>query len=226
MKVCGFFTFGENGREILLMKTTLIYLAAGGSVRFGEENKLLYPIDGVPMYRCLLDRLEKICGERDGYGLLVVTRYDEIAEHCRARGIAYADSPDSVKGASYSIRRGLCAAAESDAYVFFTADQPYFTAESAAGFFDFMEASSFSLGCAAHNGESGNPVWFGQKYRDELLALEGDRGGKRVMKAHMDECVMYEIEDGRELTDIDERTQDFNENPALTQELTAKLVAL
>ena len=42
---------------------------------------------------------------------------------------------------------------------------------------------SHPIGCVSCLGEPGNPVWFSAFYKDELLALSGDRGGKRVMKA-------------------------------------------
>ena len=59
----------------------IIYMAAGNSRRFGS-NKLLYELDGKPMYRHLLDHLVEI---KDRYNKLksdspviditVVTRY-------------------------------------------------------------------------------------------------------------------------------------------------------
>ena len=66
-----------------------------------------------------------------------------------------------------------------------------------------MKNGSHILGCISLNGESANPVWFDRKYRDELLSLEGDRGGKKVLNAHLNDCVMYEISDSREICDID-----------------------
>ena len=39
------------------MKIAMIMLAAGNSRRFGA-NKLLYEIDGIPMYRHVLEQLD------------------------------------------------------------------------------------------------------------------------------------------------------------------------
>ena len=49
----------KRGREI--MRIALIMLAAGNSRRFGG-NKLLYEIDGNPMYRYILERLIAVAG--------------------------------------------------------------------------------------------------------------------------------------------------------------------
>ncbi len=62
-----------------MRKTALIYLAAGNSRRFGR-NKLLYEVDGRPMYLHLLERLMEIADADKRYELLVVTQYQEIRE--------------------------------------------------------------------------------------------------------------------------------------------------
>ncbi|MBR1780999.1 MAG: NTP transferase domain-containing protein, partial [Oscillospiraceae bacterium] len=42
------------------MKKTMILLAAGASRRFGGENKLLYELGGLPLYRHTLDKLIRL----------------------------------------------------------------------------------------------------------------------------------------------------------------------
>lgn len=51
----------------------------------------------------------------------------------------------------------------------------------------------------------GNPVLFSRKYIDELLSLEGDTGGKKILKLHMDDAKVVYLEDELELVDIDTR---------------------
>ena len=111
------------------MKTALIYLAAGNSRRFGS-NKLLYEIEGRPMYRHLLDRLVRLAGTFPDCEVLVVTRYEEIRERVEAlrtngEPVRFVWSPESAKGASYSIRAGLLEAIRLGAQeaAFFVADE-------------------------------------------------------------------------------------------------------
>lgn len=186
------------------MRITLVYLAAGNSRRFGS-NKLLYPLNGQPMYRHLLGRLVSVCSRHPEWEIVVVTQYREIADGVSALPVTCVLFPDSEKGVSYSIHAGVWAASNAEAYAFFTADQPYFTETSAEGFLLSMERVRARLGCVCHRGESGNPAWFSAGYRNELLALEGDRGGKRIIKAHPHDVEYYEISDPRELCDIDSR---------------------
>ena len=97
----------------------------------------------------------------------------------------------------------------ADAYVFFVADQPWLSERTLEAFLKFMRKVSDEdregspIGCVSRLGEPGNPVWFSAFYNDELLALSGDRGGKRVMKAHMDQVHFFEVEEERELWDVD-----------------------
>ena len=44
---------------------------------------------------------------------------------------------------------------------------------------------------------------FSRKYKKELLALEGDQGGRQIMQKHPEDIWMMEV-DERELRDIDQ----------------------
>ena len=180
------------------MKIKLIYLAAGNSRRFNSqrmqnteppqseaENKLLYLLDEKPMFRYLFDRLVKVCQRHPEWEMIVVTQYPEIEHQVKAlleneqQGerfpVKTVISKDSYKGAAYSVKAGIRAAGDADAYAFFVADQPYFTEESVEGFLEKMEREAKVVpGCVTWNGQEGNPVWFPAKYGKELLELEGD----------------------------------------------------
>lgn len=60
-----------------------------------------------------------------------------------------------------------------------------------------------ALALWAYHEEIGNPVVFAEKYRKELMELTGDKGGKRVVKRHMDDLYLMEVEDAEELRDLD-----------------------
>ena len=63
--------------------------------------------------------------------------------------------------------------------------------------------SGKGIGCLSCQGELGNPAVFSNRYREELLALEGDVGGRRIIRRHPDDLFLCEVEDGRELVDVD-----------------------
>ncbi len=195
----------------------IIYMAAGNSRRFGS-NKLFYELDGKPMYRHLLERLVEI---KDRYNKLksdipviditVVTRYREILDYCACIPDCHAVlSPDSEKGISYTIKAGIMAVQEQkktgmqDYYMFAVADQPYLKSQSVIKLIDKVLGNkgnirlAFSLRC----GDAvGNPCVFHSSLIQQLLSLEGDKGGRSVAKKH--DCVYVDIADELELMDID-----------------------
>ena len=190
----------------------IFYLAGGDGSRFGE-NKLRYPltVDGVckPMYRHALDRVLDIVAGVAMYELYVVTCHSDIysyvkgleAELSRVHAV---DSPDSPKGLSYTIRAGLLAAGDTAPGVydtFLVADMPYISEESLSDFMREVIGSGRTVGCMAENGRYKNPVMFQAKLEPELLALEGDCGGKPVFLRHQNEAYVYET--AGELTDLD-----------------------
>lgn len=191
------------------MKVGIIYLAAGNSRRFGA-NKLLYELEGRPMYQHLLLRLTELCRECPRFQIAVVTQYEEIfACVCGMERDGFpvqaVYSPDSRKGASYSVRAGIRAVEGwSDACAFFVADQPYLTGRSAKGFLLEMERRNAALGSVCHEGTAGNPTWFARDYYPELLSLSGDTGGRKILKKYPEKVSYFAVEDGRELIDIDE----------------------
>ena len=63
----------------------LIYLAAGSSRRFGG-NKLLYPLEGRPLFSYGLETLRRAVELRPECELTVVSRYPQILEAARVDG--------------------------------------------------------------------------------------------------------------------------------------------
>lgn len=188
------------------MKLGLIMLAAGNSRRFGS-NKLLYTIEGKPMYRYIMSELEMVRDVLTGQGhfceITVVTQYDEIAEDARKRGmkVLYNLHPD--EGISSSLKIGLQVNLEKDACLFTVSDQPWLRGETILGLVRGFLGSGKGIGCVEYEGRLGNPCIFSERYYGELMKLTGDVGGKRVIVAHRSDVAVVEVVDGREMRDVD-----------------------
>ena len=87
----------------------------------------------------------------------------------------------------------------------FVADQPFLKKQTIEEFLTAFFRTQKGIGCVAHEGKYGNPVIFHEKYVPELLELEGDQGGKRVLNRHLEDVFGFEVEEKKELTDIDRR---------------------
>lgn len=211
------------------MNFHFIYLAAGYSRRFGA-NKLLASYEGTPMYRVLFDRLVNVLKTYDAArDITVVTQYREIEAEVRRIGeetvksVRCVINPDPSRGISSSIKCGVadllsrsrelalfengkCDFRENsadEALVFFVADTPNLSEETVTEFLHAFARSGKRLGCIGRDGEMGNPGGFCAEFIPELMELEGDRGGKRILLAHSDEVFIFSDTEPEELEDID-----------------------
>lgn len=183
----------------------IIYMAAGMSRRYGS-NKLLTPRDGKPLYRHGLDAVLQAIGGRADCALTVVTCWEEIAADMKKNDIHCVSCPDSHLGISHTIRAGIRACeplSKEDYLCFCVADQPNLTPATVSRLLQ-TSASRPLTACVAAGEVTGNPTLFSAALAEELCALEGDRGGKAVMRRHPEGHVEVPC-DATELLDVDVR---------------------
>lgn len=192
-------------------KIALVLLAAGNGNRFGG-NKLLAEVEGKPMYRHLADEIEKLPGGVF-FCRLAVSQYKELLTDFAGRGYHAIENRRSDLGISYSIRLALqelenhvLPGEENAAVCFAVCDQPWLRAETILKLVTEWSASGKGLGCLSCGGRDGNPAVFHLRYKNELLALTGDVGGRAVIRRHMDDLYRCEVENEKELEDIDRRS--------------------
>lgn len=184
-----------------------ILLAAGNSKRFGE-NKLLYPVNEKPMYRHVLDKLHQLFENQKVGHLLVVTQYAQIEEqlHQKFPNVVIVKNENPELGISFSIKLGLDVlqqiSPESKACMFIVGDQPYIKKDTLTGFLNEWEKQSQQIAACANEDTIGNPVIFSNAYYQQLRQLTGDRGGKKIVLANLQDTFFYQISK-KELEDID-----------------------
>lgn len=203
-----------------MFKLSIIMLAAGDSKRF-HGNKMLIKIKDRPMYLYMIDKMQKVPATQK----IIVTQYEEIIQYLKETGMDRAiktvKNTHSEWGISYSIKLGveacqsLLPAKEKvdslpDAYLFAVCDQPWLRKESILTLIETFVKSNKGIACLAYQGRLGNPVIFDSSYKEELLRLQGDIGGKSLVKNHLDDVEFVEVSNLFELLDIDTR-QEFNQ---------------
>ncbi len=127
----------------------------------------------------------------------------EILAAAEARGFIPVLNDRPEDGPPRTIRLGMEAVGDADGIMFMVADQPLLRRESVAGEIDFFAKNANSIVAMGHGARRGNPVIFPQEFFDELKALRGERGGGAVMAAHSERIMLYQLENGAELMDID-----------------------
>jgi len=192
-----------------------IILASGNSKRMGQ-NKLLMKYKEKYIIEYILDEVIK----SDIDEIILVTKYDkikEIANKCnnqtstyeiierkyyKKKNIKIVENLNSHKGQSESIKLGIENSNEINDYMFFVSDQPLLKSEIINKIIlEFKNDRNFIVT------PRGNPVIFPNKYKNKLLSLEGDVGGREIIKRvsnkkYVDVCEKY-------LFDID-NIEDYN----------------
>ena len=157
----------------------VIVLAGGAGRRFGS-NKLLADLNGLPLVMHTPLRLQRA----GGFDVTVVTCHEEVKKLCGEAGIACLFSQLCREGLSGSVR----AAARSlkdrgcEAALFCSGDQPFLTPDLLRGFYASWQTSGKG---------------------DDLMTLEGDAGGRAVLRACERDCWFYELPYPPEAADID-----------------------
>lgn len=181
----------------------MLLLAAGESRRYGGD-KLLDVIEGQPMYRYSLERMAAfpVCQR------VVVTRFAQIGEEAEKLGMAVVNNDRPEEGIARSLRLGMQALLKQQpdlrGILCMVCDQPWLKTKTIESIFISAAGVTSRIVCAGNKERLGNPVWFGQYYFDELMHLEGDVGGKQVVRKHSERMIVCPASD-EEMRDIDYR---------------------
>ena len=175
-----------------------VLMAAGPARRFGR-NKLLYPIDGIP----LIERTMAALPASLFFRAVVVSAYPDILSRAAERGYLPVENTVSAEGQAASVRLGLAALGEMDAALFAVCDQPHLTTNSIIRLINSFLDSPDHICALSWQGRRGNPVIFPASCFSELAALTGDVGGGSVIRAHPSLLRLVEAASPDELRDID-----------------------
>ena len=178
-------------------KIAVILEAAGNSSRFGS-NKLLHVMDdGRPMISSILDAVSPL----DVYKKVLVTQYDEVAAMAPEFDVVINDRPDL--GISRSMQLGLHAGGDADAYMFCVCDQPGLSTTTIERLIEAYKKGTAGIVSLAWQGKMCNPKIFSSRYKEELMRLSGDTGGRQIISSHRDDILLIEAESEDEVRDID-----------------------
>ncbi len=179
-----------------------IVLAAGLSTRMGS-NKLLAEVDGKPLIR---HAVEAALGSAAS-PVVVVTgpAGEKIRQAVSPLAPLFVDNPDYSKGLSASLKCGLKSLpTDCDGAVVLLGDMP----SVSAGLIDRLIASfdpggDRAICVATRHGKRGNPVLWARRFFPEMLAIEGDVGGRQLIGQNAELVCEVEASDDAPLTDID-----------------------
>jgi molybdenum cofactor cytidylyltransferase len=152
-----------------------LILAAGAGTRFGEESKLLAPLDGHPLVeyairaQCDVEELERI----------VIVLGARAAELCDQLDFGRAQPvvcEDWHTGQAASLRCGLRALEGADKVIVTLGDAPLVTPAVISRFIDEPGGTR-----AVYEGRPGHPVVLETEQIRALETLTGDRGARDIL---------------------------------------------
>ena len=180
-----------------------VILAAGGSTRMGETKQLL-PIDGQPMVRRVV---AATCAVGLAQIVVVLGAHAPAIEQALA-GLAVdiVYNEDWEEGMSTSLRAGLGALrADVEATMVILADQPNLTPELLQTLAGRYRTNRAPIVVPLYAGQRGNPVLFARTLFPELLAVEGDKGGRMLITTYQDQVDFVQVTDPAVIVDVDTR---------------------
>ena len=180
------------------MAINLILLAAGNSKRF-NGNKLLAIYKDKPIYMHIVEKVLDLKVNK----IICVTQYEEIKEALLNTNINVVMNNNSNLGVSSSIKIGINYDKNADGYMFMVCDQPFISIQTLNSVIDNFIKGDKGIVCVGCGNNKGNPVIFSKKYINELLSLEGDNGGKVIIKGNLNDLKIVNINNRIELVDID-----------------------
>ncbi|HKS89341.1 MAG TPA: molybdopterin-binding/glycosyltransferase family 2 protein [Stellaceae bacterium] len=181
----------------------VLLLAAGRSSRMGGPNKLLEPIDGVPMVARTAQRL---LSSRARPIIAVLGNAAEWVDAALARlPVERVRNPAFADGLSTSLKAGLAALpADIDGVVVCLADMPLIAGrdiDKLIAAFNPLEGRAIVV--PTRRGKRGNPVLWARRFFPEMAELAGDVGAKHLIGEHADLVCEVEMDSDGVLVDID-----------------------
>ncbi|SVD17278.1 uncharacterized protein METZ01_LOCUS370132 [marine metagenome] len=168
------------------MKIAGIILAAGGSVRMGDQNKLLETIHGTPMIKkvvqsALNSNLETV--------YIIVGHEAELIRQCISDELVHwVENPAWSSGMASSIRYGIKALKNNyDGAMILLGDMPFIEYKTIDEMVDLYHDRGIIV--PVKDGKQGNPVLFSSTFFPDLRLLTGDKGAKRIIRENHDSVI-------------------------------------
>jgi molybdenum cofactor cytidylyltransferase len=184
------------------IKITGLIVAAGESRRMGTAKQLLPFGHSTILGQVIKNALESNLDE-----IVVVLGYQaqEISQSISGIPVKVVINPEFRQGLSSSIKKGLSSIAKTSALMIILGDQPLVGKEIINSLIAEFAKGNRGIIVPVYNNTKGNPVIFAPTYRNQLLALQGDVGGKGIVRAHPEDVAELNVDSEAVICDIDER---------------------
>lgn len=181
------------------MKIAGLILAAGGSSRMGDQNKLMMPFQGKPMLNHVVNA--SLNSNLTQTFVVVGHQSSEIKNLVQSDDIQCVENEQWETGMASSIVAGISQLKQFDGFLILLGDMPLVTPKLINEI--IVHGSADKIVIPIKDGLHGNPVLFGSEFWNEITALSGDNGAKKVIQKNPSCIVRINIESNAIFNDFD-----------------------
>ena len=182
-----------------------ILLAAGLSQRFGSNKQLHLLTDNKPMALVMAEKLASVLPN----SVVVINRdLSALTKQFQQLGLQVIINEQAHDGIGSSLACGVRASQDASGWLITLADMPFIELETITLLANSLVKNG-NIVRPVYEQQPGHPVGFSQSYKDELMALRGDVGARRVIEKHRNELELIPTNDAGVVEDID-RAGDLN----------------
>ena len=167
------------------------------------QNKLLMKYNNKFLIEHTLNTIDE-CGFEEK---ILVTQYNEIKHIGEKLNYKVVMNMNPDKGQSESIKLGVENSPDCNGYMFFVGDQPLLNKQDIKKLIKVFKEDTSYIVIPKFDNKKGNPVIYPNIYKKEILNLNGDKGGKSIIKSS--NKIKYVDVSENTLFDIDD-AEDFN----------------
>ena len=180
---------------------SVILLAAGQSKRMGKPKQLL----SLGRSTVLEQTVDNFLGsEADEIIVVVGHRAKEASSLVASRPVRVVVNQAYSQGMSTSIVAGLGAVSDKAQGVLIAlVDQPFVDSKTINYLLEAFCAHDRGITIPVYQGRRGHPVIFAIKYKEELLRIKGDIGGREIIDRHSEDVMEVAVNCEGILLDMD-----------------------
>src|SRR5699024_5558307 len=178
--------------------TSGIIMASGFSRRMGKD-KLLLEIEGKKIVEYVIEAAKK----SDLNEIILVYRTREIRDIGEKYNIKTVYNPKAHLGQSQSVILGVENSSSNNSYMFLVGDQPFTDYKLINKLIRKHIENEGKIVIPFSNGNINMPIIFPKLFKEDLLNVKGDKGGREIIQDNPDSIVSVNIENQKLLKDID-----------------------
>ncbi len=182
-------------------------MAAGGSTRMGQKNKLILHVNGMSIISSTVGAAVE--SSLDPVRVVLGNDSNTVKRELINYPVSFIHNNNWMEGMATSIVSGM-ENLDSDGIMFILGDMPFISSKIINQLVQQFDSNKIIV--PFNNGKRGNPVIFPSHLFSELKKISGDRGAKPLIQKYNEDVKEVPIQSKAIFQDIDDREELMNVN--------------